>query len=149
MPASTGTIRLYRPDPSTLTESRRYGRATYSVYPATSTRIHVAVCGDVDAVNGRALGQYVERHTGTSRQMVLDLRAVDFFGTAGFTALYYISVHCNRRDVDWMLVGGPPVRRLLRICDTSHELPLCADLDTASARLEHLAVSRRRVATAG
>jgi anti-anti-sigma factor len=147
MIASTGTIRLYRPDPATISASKRCGRATFSVYPATATRIHVAACGDIDAVNGRALGQYVECHTGTSRQLVVDLRAVDFFGTAGFTALYYIAVNCTRRDVDWMLVGSPPVKRLLRICDTAGDLPLCPDLDAASARLDVLALRFRQIAS--
>lgn len=80
--------------------------------------------------------------------MILDLRAVDFFGTAGFTALYYISVQSTRRDVDWMLVGSPPVRRLLGICDTNGELPLCSDVDLAIARLNQVAQYRRRIASA-
>jgi hypothetical protein len=56
--------------------------------------------------HGRALGRYVERHTGISKQLLLDLRAVDFCGTQAFTALYYISVHCARSDVDWMIIGS-------------------------------------------
>ena len=73
----------------------------------------IAAVGDIDALNARELGHYLERHTGNSRQLVLDLRAVDFFGSHGFTALYYISVHCARSDVDWAIVGSPAVRRLL------------------------------------
>ena len=62
------------------------------------------------------------------RQLVLDLRAVDFFGGHGFTALYYIAVHCTRSDADWTIVGGHPVRRLLSICDAEGELPLAESL---------------------
>ena len=75
---------------------------------------------------------YVERHTGISKQLVLDLRAVDFFGGHEFTALYYISVHCARNDVDWMIIGSHPVRRLLSICDPEGELPLVDDLSSGS-----------------
>lgn len=100
--------------------------------------------GEVDAVNGRELGRYVERHTGISRQLVLDLRAVDFFGSFGFTALYYISVHCSRNDVDWAIVGSPAVRRLLSICDPEGELPLVDDLATALGRLDRLAQRRHQ-----
>jgi anti-anti-sigma factor len=99
----------------------------------------IAVIGEIDAVNGRALGRYVERHTRISRQLVLDLRAVDFFGSQGFTALYYISVHCARSDVDWVIVGSPAVRRLLAICDPDGELPLTDALSSALARLDRLA----------
>jgi anti-anti-sigma regulatory factor len=62
--------------------------------------VAIAVIGDVDATKGHALGHYVERHTGISRQLVLDLRAVDFFGGQAFAALYYISVHCTRSDME-------------------------------------------------
>ncbi len=149
MTASAGTIRLYRPDPTTLSETKRSGRATFSVRPASATRTVIAACGDIDAVNGRSLGHYVERHSGTSKQLILDLRAVDFFGTQGFTALHYIGVHCTRRDVDWMLIGSPPVWKLLGICDTAGELPLCPDLDTALVQLDQRAQHHRRIASVG
>jgi anti-anti-sigma factor len=106
----------------------------------SSSRLAVAVIGDIDAHNGRDLGRFVEQHTGISRQLVLDLRAVDFAGTQAFTALYYISVHCARNDVDWIIVAGPPVRRLLSICDPDGELPLVDDLTSG---LQHLSRSAR------
>ena len=147
--ATVGTVRIYRPDPALADEIHRYGRATFSVRRPSPTRAAVAVFGDIDATNGRALGHYVERHTGISRQLVLDLRAVDFFGGQGFTALYYISVHCTRSDVDWMIIGSPPVRRLLSICDPEGELPLVGDLPTALARLDRHAQCHQHVASAG
>ncbi len=137
--AAVGTTRIFRPDPVSATELQRCGRATFAVRHPSSTRAAVAVVGEIDAVNGRALGRYVERHTGISRQLVLDLRAVDFFGTQAFTALYYISVHCARSDVDWIIVGSHPVRRLLSICDPSGELPFVDDLPSALVRLDRLA----------
>lgn len=144
-----GTIRLYRPDPASAERSMQHGRATFVIERQTPTRTEITVIGDIDAANGRALGSYVERHTGTSRQMILDLRAVDFFGSQGFTALYYISVHCTRSDVDWMVLGGPPVRRLLSICDPDGELPLATDSEPASARLDQLARRRHRTMSVG
>jgi anti-anti-sigma factor len=147
--ATSGTIRVYRPDPASSDELQRCGRAIFDVRRPSSTRVAVAISGEIDAVNGRALGRYVKRHTGISRQLVLDLRAVDFFGTDGFTALYYISVHCARSDVDWMIIGSDPVRRLLSICDPEGELPLVDDLGSALARLDRLAQCRRHVAPTG
>jgi anti-anti-sigma factor len=147
--ATSGTIRIYRPDPASSDELQHCGRAVFAVRRPSSTRTVVAISGEIDAVNSRALGRYVERHTGISRQLVLDLRAVDFFGTHAFTALFYISVHCGRSDVDWMIIGSHPVRRLLSICDPEGELPLVDDLGSALARLDRLAQCRRHVAPTG
>jgi anti-anti-sigma factor len=147
--APVGTIRIYRPDPAPAEEIERCGRASFALRHPSATRVAVAVIGDIDAVNARALGHYVERHTGISKQLVLDLRAVDFFGTHGFTALHYISVHCGRRDVDWTIVGSPPVRRVLSICDPEGELPMVDDLPAALARLDRSARCGHRAASAG
>jgi anti-anti-sigma factor len=147
--ATVGTIRIYRPDPASSDELQRCGRATFAVRHPSSTRAAVAVVGEIDAVNGRALGRYLERYTGLSKQLVLDLRAVDFVGTQAFTALHYISVRCARSDVDWMIVGSHPVRRLLSICDPQCELPLVDDLASALARLDRLAQCRHHIAPTG
>ena len=88
--AAVGTLRMYRPDPAPVDDLQHVGRATFTVRHPSPTRAAVAVMGDVDAVNARELGRYVERHTHLSKQLVLDLRAVDFFGSQAFTALYYI-----------------------------------------------------------
>ena len=144
--AIVSTVRIYRPDPALTAEMQRCGRCTFSVRRPLATRVAVAVIGDVDATNGRALGHYVERHTGISRQLVLDLRAVDFFGSQGFTALYYVNVQCARRDVDWMIAGGRSVVRILRICDPDADLPIVGDIGSAFARLDHVAKCRHAVA---
>src|SRR4051812_23276508 len=140
--AVVGTIRLFRPDPTPSDELQRFGRATFALRHPSETRMAVAVLGEIDAVNGRALGRFVERHTRVSKQLVLDLRGVDFCGTQAFTALYYISVYCARSDVDWIIVGGAPVRRLLSICDPEGELPLVDDLSSGLTRLDRLAHCR-------
>lgn len=133
-------VRIGCPDPVLVDEHRQCGRATFAVRRLSTSRIAVAVIGDLDALNGRDFGRFVERHTGISRQLVLDLRAVNFAGTQTFTALYYISVHCARNDVDWIIVGSRPVRRLLSICDPDGELPLVDDLPSG---LDHLRRSAR------
>jgi anti-anti-sigma factor len=144
-----GTVRTYRADPATIDEMQRCGRATFAVRHVSSTRTAVAVIGEIDAVNGRDLGRYVERQISISTQLVLDLRAVDFCGSQGFTALYYISVRCARSDVDWMIVGSPAVRRLLSICDPDGVLPLVDDLVAGLAQLDRRARCRHYAVSAG
>jgi anti-anti-sigma factor len=118
------------------------GRARYSTHLYFPTLQIVTVEGDVDATNHRDLGRYVVRHLHPTTQMLLDLRAVNFFGAQGFSALYYISVRCARLDVDWAVVGGHDVDRLLRILDPGHVLPLADDFHSACQNLARLVCRR-------
>jgi anti-anti-sigma factor len=124
----------------------RAGRAIFRAEELADGRVLIGVHGDVDATNRQALGRFVARHIRVSKQLVLDLTGVEFFGSQGFTALYYVSVQCARRDVDWMVAGSRTVLRILRICDPAGELPLVADLEAALARLDHVAKCRHAVA---
>jgi anti-anti-sigma factor len=130
-------------------EQTRCGNAVLGVRQCSPTRVAIAAVGEIDAVNGRALGRYIEQHTRASKQLILDLRAVDFFGSQGFTALYYASVNCARSDVDWVIVGSDPVRRLLTVCDPEGELPLADDLAAALTRLDRLTHSRYNMVWTG
>ena len=102
------TVRLYRAQLSSADESERCGRAAFAVRHLSEMRLLITATGDLDATNARALGRFVERHTGVSKQLVLDLSDVEFFGSEGFAALHYVSVHCARHDVDWLFIGGRP-----------------------------------------
>ncbi|ULE33986.1 STAS domain-containing protein [Mycobacterium sp. IDR2000157661] len=147
--AAKGTVRIHRSNTASSDDLQRSGRATFSVRRMSPMRMVVAVLGELDAVNARALGRYVEDHVRYSKQLIVDLRAVDFVGSQAFTALYYISVHCARGDVDWIILGGPPVRRLLAVCDPQGELPLAEDLLSGLARLDRLAQCHYHVAPTG
>lgn len=118
------------------------GRARYSAHLYFPTLLIVTVEGEVDAANRRDLGRYIERELRPTTQLLLDMRAVDFFGAQGFSALHFVSVCCNRWDVDWIVVGSRSVLRLLGILDPDHELPLTNDFDSACQHLEHLVCRR-------
>lgn len=147
--ADLRTVKRRKPINAWTDAVQRCGSATFSVRHLAPTRVVVAVVGEVDALNARDLGRYIERHVRMSKQLVLDLRAVDFASAQAFTALYYVSVHCARRDVDWIIIGSRHVRRLLSICDPDGELPLVDDLAAGLSRLDHLAQCHYRVAGAG
>ena len=111
-------------------------RASYSAHLYFPALLIVTVEGEIDASNSRDLGCYVERQLRPTMQLLMDLRAVEFFGAQGFSTLHFIAVCCSRRDVDWVLVGGRDVRRLLGILDPDHVLPLADDFGSACELLE-------------
>jgi anti-anti-sigma factor len=148
MPA-IGTIRVFRADPASVEESVRHGRATLTARTLRPGLTVVSAEGDIDATNGRDLGRFVERHTGTATRLIVDLSGVTFFGSQGFTALHYISVGCARADVEWQLVAGVEGSRILSICDPQGELPLASSVDAARSRLDRVSRLRNPVPFAG
>lgn len=139
-------VQLYPVRLPSADEVQRSGRAVFTVQELTDGRMLIGVQGDIDATNRHALGRFVHHHTRFSKQLILDLTAVDFFGSQGFTALYYVSVQCARLDVDWMIVGSRAVLRILRICDPDAELPVVGDFSAAQGRLDHVAKCRHPLA---
>ena len=141
--AASGTVQLHRPNHASSDDLQRCGRATFAYTP-----LDTDPGGSRDSGRHRRqqfpgnLGRYVERNIRLSKQLVLDLRAVEFVGSQTFTALYYVSVACARADVDWIITGSHHVRRLLSICDPDRELPFVNDLVSGLARLDRLAQCR-------
>jgi anti-anti-sigma factor len=84
----------------------------------------ITVDGELDAANADQLAAYVQRSIMHSRRVILDLRGLEFIGTAGFSALHRINVACSRTQVRWAMVSSPAVSRLLRVCDPDRTLPV-------------------------
>jgi anti-anti-sigma factor len=80
--------------------------------------------GELDASNADQLADYVQRCAAHSESVIVDLSGLEFFGTAGFSALHTIDVRCAGVGVRWAVVPGKAVSRLLRICDPDSALPL-------------------------
>jgi anti-anti-sigma factor len=84
----------------------------------------ITVDGELDAANSDQLAAYVQRNVRRSRRVILDLRGLEFIGTAGFSALHRINVACSGAQIHWAMVPSPAVSRLLRICDPDGTLPV-------------------------
>ena len=142
--SAISTHRVFRPDPRSLDQREEHQRASFSARHDSPSTVLVTVEGEVDATNNRLLARYVERHVAGSAHLVLDLRLVDFFGTAGFAALHNINVICCQNGVSWVLQAGRQVRRLLAMCNPDGTLPLEApqsvldDLDAGAGDRELL-----------
>ncbi len=120
-----------------LTSSRGDGGFLRARKLSDST-LMITVCGDVDAANAEDLADGIERHLGRHSQLVLDLSRVGFFSAAGFQVLGHLQTRCQRSGVDWVLVPGPEVARLLRICDPGHVLQTAPNIVSAVAVLSRL-----------
>ena len=118
------TSRVFRPDPESVGRREVHHRAVFTAHRDAPSTAVVTVEGEIDASNSRELASYVQRHITGSTHVVLDLRLVDFLGTAGFAALHNINVICSGSDAKWELQAGRQVRRLLTICDPDGALPL-------------------------
>src|SRR5246500_5066919 len=84
----------------------------------------ITVRGELDAANADQLAAYVQRNVTRSRRVILDLRGLEFIGTAGFSALLRINVACSGTQVRWAMVPSQAVSRLLRLCDPDSTLPV-------------------------
>jgi anti-anti-sigma factor len=97
------------------------------------TVVVVSAHGELDAANAQDFAAYALGHVGAAKHLVLDLARVEFFGTAGFSALHTLNVRCAGGGVSWAMVASHAVVRLLRICDPDATLPVAAGVETALA----------------
>ncbi len=107
--------------------------ATRRLRPDTSV---VTAHGEIDAANAEEFVNYALRHAELVKHLVIDLSGIDFFGTAGFSALHRLNVRAANEDIEWALVPSAPVTRLLRLCDPDSVLPVCASIDAALSAVQ-------------
>lgn len=117
----------------------RTERGLFRARELSETAVLVAAVGEIDAANSGELRTYIEDHLGGYQQLVLDLSRLDFFGTDGFSALHTVNVRCSRRGIDWIMVPGPEVSRMLRVCDPEGALATATNIVSAVAALARAA----------
>ena len=93
----------------------------------------VTAHGELDAANAQEFVDYALRYAAKTDHLVLDLSGVEFFGTAGFSALHTVNVRCAAEKIQWAVASSAAVTRLLRICDPDSALPICNGVDEALA----------------
>lgn len=102
----------------------------------------VTALGEIDAANANDLSGQIERHLTGYHQLVLDLSRLEFFGTAGYSVLHRVRSRCGRVGTHWVLVPGPEVQRLLRVCDPDEALPTAPNIVSAVAALTRSQTAR-------
>lgn len=91
----------------------------------------VTAHGEIDAANSQEFVTYALRNAAQLERLVVDLSDVEFFGTAGFSALHTLNVRTAGENIDWALVPSASVSRLLRICDPDAALPIRDSIESA------------------
>jgi anti-anti-sigma factor len=91
----------------------------------------ITVQGELDASNAAAFADHVDECAANGTHLVLDLSPLEFFGTAGFSALHTINVRCANASARWAMVTGEAVSRLMRVCDPDHTLPVADSIPEA------------------
>lgn len=99
------------------------------------TMVLIIVSGEIDASIETSLLDGIVTNLRRHRQLVLDLSRVRFFGTAGYSTLHRLHSHCARTAVDWVLIGGSEVHRLMRLCDPDGIFPTADNIVSAVAAL--------------
>ena len=113
----------------------REDRGLFRARELSATTVLVAAVGEIDASNSGELLSYVEKLLPSYNQLVLDLSRLSFFGTDGYSTLHSINTRCSRRGVDWVLVPGPAVSRVLRVCDPDELFATETNIVSATAAL--------------
>lgn len=115
---------------SRSSDCRSFSVASTELTVATRTRgrgrakeVTVAVAGEVDAANAKHFAHAIREAAGVCRAVIVDLTAVPFMAFDGASALYAISAHFSREDVEWCVVGSPAVARVLQLCDPEGLIP--------------------------
>lgn len=91
----------------------------------------MAANGEIDAANAGPFADYVKRCADCCDWLILDLSALAFIGTVGFSALQSINARCTKAQVQLMVIPGLALTTVLRICDPAARLPLIDTLEAA------------------
>lgn len=126
------TMNAAKPAISFVNDHPRAQFCAQWLWPATAV---ISVRGELDASNAAEIIDCGIRQSRPSGQLVLDLGAVEFFGVGCFACLHTLNVRFAGDNIDWTLIPGTAVSRVLGICDPACALPVSPDLPTALSTL--------------
>ena len=79
-------------------------------------RAHVTVRGELDIAGAPALERALVEQTRMGRTVVLDLRELTFIDVTGLRLLLRTIADARRDGIEFAVVAGPRVERLLDLC---------------------------------
>ena len=90
----------------------------------SAAEVRIVVGGEIDMSNADLFTMEVLRAAGNCRRLVLDLRGVGFFASAGCRALLGIDDCLRRMNAEWRVEPGRIVARTLDLCGLLTEVPI-------------------------
>jgi anti-anti-sigma factor len=96
----------------------------------------ITVSGDIDASNSDFMATVLSGFATRNDRLVVDMRGVDFIGTAGVQVLVDFDLQCRREGAAWTLVPCRILIRLLQVVDVGRHLPVSDSVDDAVALLQ-------------
>ncbi|OBF28518.1 STAS domain-containing protein [Mycobacterium sp. ACS4331] len=87
----------------------------------------IVVTGEIDTANARVFADHVVDLADGCSSVLLDLSGVTFLALDGMTALYAIRADLARGAVEWSLIPGSAVWRVLELCDPEGLVPTIAE----------------------
>lgn len=96
----------------------------------------MAANGEIDAANADSFADYVNRCAHCCEWLILDLSALTFIGTAGFSALQAVNGRCSTAGIQLMVIPGRALSAVLRVCVPQPRLPLVGSLSDALADVQ-------------
>lgn len=89
---------------------------TFTTRWVEPTHALVGVCGDIDAANADTFLDGVLTKLVLCRRLSLDLDQVEFFSSAGYSALRTLAQRCATAEVEMTVTPSPSVQRVIDIC---------------------------------
>lgn len=111
------------------------GSATFTARIHAPSDVILIVDGELDMTNVSDFLDTAVLVAEDRSRVVIDLRGVKFFGTAGVSALRTLGERYAAGDTPWAVVPSRNVDRVMRICDTEAVVPLEATVDAAFASM--------------
>lgn len=108
-----------------------HGSATFDTRVLDPLIAIVSVNGELDITNVTHFVDTAALVAEGRSSVVIDLSGVQFFGTAGFSALHILNQRYTARQTPWAVVPSRNVNRVVGICDTDAFVPLRATLAMA------------------
>ncbi|MCV6979078.1 STAS domain-containing protein [Mycolicibacterium pulveris] len=133
--STTSDTQAASQEPTADTVTCRTARFT-TQWLRTDTAV-ISAHGEIDAANSQEFIEYALRHANRINRLILDLSGVEFFGTAGFSALHTFNVRCVGERIEWALAPSSGMARILKICDPDRTLPTYTNVDEAISAVQH------------
>lgn len=101
--------------------------------PSGEGLLVVRITGELDLANATEVRRFVTERVQPDRRLMLDLSEADFAGTALLPILAEVSDKATRRRVEWVLLVGRAVHRLLKAADVVAHFPVVLSFDQSVA----------------